>query len=43
MTISKEAWRGLGMGDPAIRRRVGRHWFDHLVLVLDVLQHRDVL
>src|SRR4051812_37915552 len=31
------------MGNPALRRRMGRHGFDHLVLVLDVLQHRHLL
>ncbi len=31
------------MGDPSIRRRLGRNRFDHLVLVLDVLQPRHVL
>jgi hypothetical protein len=35
--------RGLSLGDPSLRCRVGRHRPDHLVLVLAVLQHRYVL
>jgi hypothetical protein len=31
------------MGDTAVRRRLGRNGLDHLVLVLDVLEHRHVL
>src|SRR3954463_8415028 len=31
------------MGDPALRRRMGRHGSDHLVLVLDVLEYRHLL
>ncbi len=31
------------MGDSSLRRRMGRHRSDHLVLVLDVLEYRHVL
>lgn len=39
-------WRsdyGLSLGDPSLRRCLGWHDPDHLVLVLDILQHRHVL
>src|ERR1700731_1740517 len=35
--------RGLSLGNPPLRRRLGRHRPDYLVLVLAVLQHRHVL
>ena len=33
----------LALGDSSIRRRLGRNLSDHRVLVLAVLQHRNVL
>lgn len=33
----------LSVGDPSLRRRLGRHCPHHLVLVLGLLQHRHVL
>src|SRR6188472_3780081 len=34
---------GLCLGSAPIRRRLGWHRADHLVLVLDLLQHRNLL
>jgi hypothetical protein len=39
----REVRRGLDLGDSPLRRRLGRHRIGHLVLVLDVLEHRHIL
>ena len=41
--LPRRSNRGLCLGDPALRRRVGWHRPDHLVLVLAFLQYRHVL
>lgn len=42
-SVNERSVHGLSLGDSSLRRRVGRHHPDHCVLVLDVLQHRNVL